>query len=587
MATSKKYARANAQKGKTGPSTIKYANTGAVTNPDWTVTVDRTAPTITNPDGTEKPYQSFSPPEYKANTNRGTASSPSVSSSSTPIQSAPIEPVKQWAVAKPVATGGSISSMFSTNNLQKMLDKYGGDKRALYSDVLNKAKEKWTDWSTLLRQLNTAFQWFTYTPPTSTILWVPEVGADEPLPETWIPSLDTVNSIAEENRKEYWKFLLDTKAEADKNILEMQQVGEDSIIAQAQIIKERSDQIDQSFADIFGTIKELETEANNLFDQNVLQAVNARAKQLAAQGVLTNAQAASAVWLSLTKYKANAELKRTEIMVKVNEQMVSALEAKQNALDAVLVAKWLNEQQKADLAEKVSTNYNNILQNYANMFIGANTSIDNQIANSYAQAAQIEIAEKTKEVEYELANEFAEADRALLDTDPDKRLDYIMATTQATDPNLNRYVATLLQWYVQDGTFLTTPLNTLITDIFKQAGEMLLADVRSTSAWGGGWSTTGLPSTWITDELIDPVTWEPIATTQTPEEILEIIQWALNVNWQQEAPEVEESQIADFGNTALMQRIMEFGKANMTATPEPAENSDYAVSSTINSLLNK
>ena len=75
----------------------------------------------------------------------------------------------------------------------------------------------------------------------------------------------------------------------------MQQVGEDSIVAQAQIIKERSDQIDQSFADIFGTIKELETEANNLFDQNVLQAVNSRAKQLAAQGILTNAQAASAV----------------------------------------------------------------------------------------------------------------------------------------------------------------------------------------------------------------------------------------------------------------------------------------------------
>ena len=280
-------------------------------------------------------------------------------------------------------------------------------------------------------------------------------------------------------------FLNKTKEETNQNVDILNNNFDVAAKEQARILEERTKSLETTFASVVDEIRKLEENANNLFDLNVVNAVNARARNLAAKGIITNAQAASATGFLLADYKANAELKRTEIMTKVNEQMINALNEKQKALDTIMKDSMATEQRKAQAADRITQLYNWILEWYANQWVWANQAINTNINNAYAQVAQIDVAEKIKETEFELQNNFDAQTRAELDTNADKRLDYVMTKINEQDPNMSRYAAYYLQNYIQNGQFMTMGLTDLLAQVMRDSATALAIDVGSKSVpWG-------------------------------------------------------------------------------------------------------
>lgn len=381
-------------------------------------------------------------------------------------------------------SGGGFS--FSPIQIEKMMEKYGGNREALYKDIFKIAREKWMDWAKVLRQLNTSLS--TQRKQSSDKQKEEEKEAAwNILPDSWVQSINDTMSWLEKNRQDYLE-------EQDKIKAEMVAINEDSRLAATQwyeerkkILENRVVEADTMFSQIQEQIKELETFANAQFDQSVAQAMKARANQMAAKWLLTSAQAWAASSLMLSDYRANAELKRSEIMIKVKEQMINTIQEKQKIIDTIMQDQWLLEADKANAVERINWVYNNILWQYANQWLSTNQAIDNSIINVYGQKISIDVAEKVKEVEMEFQNKLDAQTQQKVTNDPNARLDYLMQKINEIDPAMSKYAANYLQEYIKNGTFMTTPTMELLAGLASKAAAWLWKDLWSKSLYGVGW----------------------------------------------------------------------------------------------------
>jgi len=473
-----------------------------------------------------------------------------------------------WDTRSPTSS----TNIWTNNKLQELDTLFGGDKRKMYSTLFAAAEKDPTrrgmNGAELITSLN---EWYkTYTPETPDDTESPagtEQGEDKvdnlpeaELPETGVESIDNTVNWAEAQKIRAQATLDATTASRNAVIDTIEKNGLESFKNQEAIIDDRLKRTEETFEEVFKTVEKLEEYANQLFDINVIRAIKAREGQLINRGILTSEQAAGATGGIMTLYRQNAEAQRADIMIKVQEAMKSALIEKNNAVDQILADKWATEQQKGLMLERVNKYYDDIIGAHQTQWSSINQAYNNIMSNAYQQKINIDVAEQIKIVENEVENKFNDERIQKANTDQNSRLDYIMDQVDAADPTLNKYAASILNNYIDDGTFMTIPLTDLVAEILQKSANSLLSDARWTGSGGGGTTYTGGgDDTWTTEDILNQDNtqtdqWDE--TQMTPDNIEGAANDVLGVSWWEE--------VAD-GQYPFWARAIAWGNPNMTA----------------------
>lgn len=378
----------------------------------------------------------------------------------------------------------------------------------------------------------------------SAAFWGKETIIDTKVDPIWETDLttdiDSINSYIEdqERRREEYNSMKDSIIE------EQRQLANDfaSTIKEAWLVmdnttEERMSEMDDSYTKIFDTIEELNAQAEQLFDKSVIEATKVRASQLAEQGILTSEQAAASAWFIMRNYTAIAELKRGEMVLENQARMANALKDRQAAQDAILKDKSLNEQTKVALAEKANTMYNNIINNYQKMTMDINNAVDATIDNAYAKQIEVELASYLPMVEQEVNQKLDAEQKKILNSDPQKRVEFIINQISALSPDLLPWTAEILKQMQSDGTLMTTPLEQIIiASMAKWAISAWKALWTSSWLWSTVWGTTNtgtVNQAWTesTDTSVSNMAWDNMWTEMSDQDLIDsILSWYNNTN---------------------------------------------------------
>jgi len=291
----------------------------------------------------------------------------------------------------------------------------------------------------------------------------------KPYTESEIPAINELTEFAENMQNEYMKTALQAKSDLQSYIDQMKVTNTETWTALDQVITDRFAAMDTNFADIKKSINDLETKANNLFDVNKMIARQNRAKQLADAGILTSEQAWSAANYSMQDYVMNVELKRTELMEQAQEAMTNALKEKAALQDQITQQQWVDAVTKQNMAQQVNTMYQNMVNGYADRVTQANTQFDTAIQNARAKQLEIDIQKKLPLIQEEWARDLTATQKASANSDPQYRYQYILDKFGEIDSNLKSFVASIMWEYQKNWTFMSKPVDQLISELAKKA----------------------------------------------------------------------------------------------------------------------
>ena len=383
-----------------------------------------------------------------------------------------------------------------------MLAKYGWDKRALYSAVLNTARSQWKDGPTILRQLNEAFKWYSsQTPKSTTTPVVKDEAADKQL--TGIDSIDKFTADKENDRANQLWFLENQNKLAMDYIDAMAESRNQTTDDVAKTIDDRLKKTEETFWAIQDSIDKLSEYANKLFDINVVNAIQQRWAQLAAKGILTTEQAAWATGGIMTLYSKAAEAQRLEVLKVVQQATQDALVEKNNAIDAILADKQLSFENRANALERINRYYGEVISSYTNNWITVNQNIDSMVDNARLKVVELDIERELQKIVNEAPSVAEQWARDRANTNADERLNYLMTKINQTDPNLSKYAASIIDKYVKDGTFMQRPLLDILSEVMRESSQAFIRDQWGTVPWSSTPAAQTTADNIITNAMVD------------------------------------------------------------------------------------
>jgi len=214
-----------------------------------------------------------------------------------------------------------------------------------------------------------------------------------------------------------------------------------------------------AYANIATQMDQLETKANAVFDQGAMRQAVAKAKQLAAQGYMTNEQVAQVANYDVSAYRRDAELAKTELEKTIAEQRINIEKEKLSAQDAIQKDMSLNEQQRQQVSQQIEQRYAQALDTL-NTKQTATNQLYNQLQNQYNTAASAQdMAQQqllsTDQTTYDVQQQ--QRQRAM--SDPIARRDYLV--NQVRDANVLKYVDIVIKQLQNSGQFMALDLDTL------------------------------------------------------------------------------------------------------------------------------
>ena len=150
---------------------------------------------------------------------------------------------------------------------------------------------------------------------------------------------DINNSFAEQIKQQIDELKALT-SEANKNIA-------DTSEKRIQLAKD-------TFQTVRDELDELSQLGKSVFDQNVAKARQARARELAEAGILTDEQAAQAAQYSLSDYVRDAELRKTEIEQDIQQEIINAVKERDALIDQVYQQQNIDENTKQQQAAQIA-----------------------------------------------------------------------------------------------------------------------------------------------------------------------------------------------------------------------------------------
>lgn len=225
------------------------------------------------------------------------------------------------------------------------------------------------------------------------------------------------------------------------------------------ITNQRMAGMQTAYANIATQMDQLETKANAVFDQGAMRQAVAKAKQLAAQGYMTNEQVAQVANYDVSAYRRDAELAKTELEKTIAEQRINIEKEKLSAQDAIQKDMSLNEQQRQQVSQQIEQRYAQALDTL-NTKQTATNQLYNQLQNQYNTAASAQdMAQQqllsTDQTTYDVQQQ--QRQRAM--SDPIARRDYLV--NQVRDANVLKYVDIVIKQLQNSGQFMALDLDTL------------------------------------------------------------------------------------------------------------------------------
>lgn len=309
--------------------------------------------------------------------------------------------------------------------------------------------------------------------------------------ESDIEGVNEIMDFASAMKSENMMNALKTRGEIQTYIDELKQVNTEAATEIDSVIGERMKAMNDNFAEITSSIRELENRANNLFDQEKMIARQQRAQQLADAGILTSEQAAGAAALELADYTANVELKRADIMKQAQEMMVNALKEKNTLMDNILQQKWLNVETKQKLAAQVNQMYQNLTNAHQERVQQVNNQFDTAITNAQNQQIAIDVERKLPLIKEEVQKELTDQQKENANTNSNYRYDYVLNKFSEIDANLKRLVAAEMRNFQQAGTFMNLPIDEFVSELAKR----VMPQYRKEFGLGGTATTTTATAT--------------------------------------------------------------------------------------------
>lgn len=233
------------------------------------------------------------------------------------------------------------------------------------------------------------------------------------------------------------------------------------------ITNERMTGLQNTYTDIDNQMNQLEIKANAVFDQGAMRQAVAKARQLAAQGYMTNEQVAQVANYDVSAYRRDAELAKTTLEKDIAAQRITLDQSKLAAVDAIQKDMSINEQQRAANIQQINTRYGNMTDSL-NSKESASKQLYEGLNNQYNQmAAGQDVAQQgvlgADTAQYNLQQQ--QKQRAI--SDPVARRDYII--NQVKDSNVLKYVDTVIKKMQQSGNFMAADVDTLMQNVLAQA----------------------------------------------------------------------------------------------------------------------
>lgn len=362
--------------------------------------------------------------------------------------------------------------------MPKLTEKFGNEQKA--KDFLKKEYEK--RGYSFDDAYSAAFGTQSTETPTDVIGWA----------TPWDSQIKGVNSLIDylnNRRDEYTKFVGDQRDATKEVVDELKMYNAEAGEALDQNIAKRIDTAESTFTAVMDTINKLNAQAEALFDMKVVESTKQRARNLADEGILTPEQSAQAAGFILSDYTAKANLAKSEILLKSQENIADAIKERQSSLDAIYAQEGLNTQQKQQMAEKVSAMYQGIIAQYTNVIKDVNVAIDNSITEAYGKQVEIDLKSELPLIEAEVNTKLSDIERQKVNTNEQDRMDYIFKTLNERVPSLTPYAVQAIEQIYNSGNFMNIDIAKLIADVSARAYALFDSEKKWASSGGGSSSS--------------------------------------------------------------------------------------------------
>jgi len=148
------------------------------------------------------------------------------------------------------------------------------------------------------------------------------------------------------------------------------------------INKSRMDSLNTSFANIEKNYSDLLEKSKSIYDVNQTIRESNRAKQLAAEWFINDAQAGQAAAFNLADYRRDADLKKSEIEQQALQMKTDLEKSKMQAIDALMKDTLTSELDKNELKKAIEYKYNEA----ANALTDRVTQFNNVYATTVSDA---------------------------------------------------------------------------------------------------------------------------------------------------------------------------------------------------------